>query len=119
LRPHKEFAQVEKISKDPGNTTKFISRKAKKHVTQLNRRSQRGSQKEQRLNPRNSTLSKRAIEKKMLRAFKMETTEASLGDVITKGTKPLSCIQDTMCDLPIKINHWPIKRHEKKRLPSR
>ena len=88
LRPHKEFAHVKEISKNPGKTTELISRKAKKHMTQFNRWAKREAWK-RRLNPCNSTLGQRAREKKMVRAFKVKATKTSLGDVITKGTKPL------------------------------
>ena len=79
----------------------LVATKTKEHMPQLDRRGQRRGLKKNRLNARDSTLSKRTREEKVLRGFKMEITKTSLGNVVPKGAKPLSRIQHTMSNFSI------------------
>ncbi|KAJ7384878.1 hypothetical protein OS493_019558 [Desmophyllum pertusum] len=118
LAPYQEIADVQQIGEDAWHTEEFVTGKTEEHVTCLDGGSQGGSLEQQRLDPGDSTLSKWAREKQVLETLHVEATKTSGGKVVTKGGQAFGRVQHTVGDLPIKIDHFPVQRKERERLPN-
>ena len=74
-----------------------------------------GHNRQQRLNPSQTTLCQGAKEKEMFQGFQRQTTRAKYGHPLSKTAKAFSRIRYTMRYPPHQVRHLTIERHQEKR----
>ena len=116
---HPVFTNVKQIDEDTRNTKKIIRGEAKKNTTWVDCRSQGRSPKEQGLNPVQATLGKRAGDKEVVEGLQRKTTKTRRLVLVPERDETLSCIKHSVSDLPAKVAHQTIKRHELEGPPGR
>ena len=116
--PDQKLRQVEQIHKNTRHDTQLIRIKTKKNMPTQNNRKHRGKSKQQRLKPRQNTLSQWTRKEKMLQGFRRSPTKVRERNWQPERPKTLRCIEDTVSNLPTQVGHLTAQIKKEKGTPS-
>ena len=115
--PDEKFTHVQNVDKNMRSRTQLDRIQTKQGMMDKQNGKHRVKRKHQRLKPWQDTLSQRAGKKQVGQRLNRSTTKTRKGDWQTKRRKMLSSVEDTVGNLPIKVNDLTIKIKKEQRPP--
>ena len=113
-----KFTYIQNLDENSGRRAHLSRIQTKQWMTDKQNRRHRVKRKHQRLNPRQDTLSQRAGKRQKRQCLNRGTTETRERDWQAEWRKTPSSVENTVGNLPIKVNDLAIKIEEGQRLPS-